>query len=79
MRGGSHLATNTYTTISGDEWDGICFKYYGPNGEMLMDKVMHTNPTYMNIAVFPAGIKLMMPVFTLEETQNTDDLPPWMR
>jgi len=79
MRGGSHLATNTYTTISGDEWDGICFKYYGPNGEVLMDKVMHANPHHMHIVVFPAGIELMMPAFDLDEKQSTDDLPPWMR
>jgi len=78
MRGGSRLA-NMYTTISGDEWDGICYKYYGPNGEMLMDKVMHANPLHMHIVIFSAGIKLMMPAFNLDEKQSTDDLPPWMR
>lgn len=77
MRGGRHLATKTYTTISGDEWDGICYKYYGTNGEMLMDKVMQVNPSHMHITVFPAGIVLNMPALDLQ--QQTINKPPWMR
>lgn len=78
-KGGNRLATNKYTTISGDEWDGICFKHYGENGEMLLDKVMFANPFHMNTVVFSAGIVLNMPAFNLEEKQSVDDLPPWMR
>ena len=77
MKGESHLATNTYTTVSGDEWDGICFKHYGENGEMFMDRVMQANPSHINTVVFSAGVVLTMPVFDLK--QSTDDLPPWMR
>lgn len=77
MKGENHLETNTYTTISGDEWDGICFKHYGENGEMLMDKVMQANPSHVKTVIFSAGVVLTMPVFELH--QELSDLPPWMR
>ena len=76
-KGENHLATNIYTTISGDEWDGICYKFYGENGEMMMDKVIHANPSSMYIVVFPAGVVLTMPVFDLQK--QTAEKPPWMR
>ena len=75
MKGGYHLATN-YTTSSGDEWDGICYKVYGSKGEMLMDQVIHANPQYMDTVVFKAGVVLTMPVFDL---QQAVEKPPWMR
>lgn len=64
-----------YKTISGDEWDLICFKYYGT--EKVMHEVMRANPKYMHIAVFPAGIKLTMPNINTEQT--TQNKPPWLR
>lgn len=65
----------TYTTVSGDEWDEICFKHYGT--EMVMHDVIHANPQYMHYAVFPAGIVLNMPeINTIKTTQSK---PPWMR
>lgn len=67
----------TYTTISGDEWDGICYKVYGEGGEMYMDKVMSSNPSHIATVVFSAGVELNIPEIT--NRQNTDDLPPWMR
>ncbi len=67
-----------YTTISGDEWDGICYKVYGVDGEMFMDKVMQANPSHISIAVFPAGVELTMPEISTQQ-QNNNDLPPWLR
>lgn len=66
---------NYYTTISGEEWDLICFKHYGT--ESVMDEVMQANPKYMRTVVFPAGIKLLMPEITI--IQDTQNKPPWMR
>lgn len=70
--------TNTYTTISGDEWDGICYKVYGADGEMHMDKAMHANPSHISTAVFPANVVLNMPEISVEQ-QSSKDLPPWLR
>ena len=67
-----------YTTISGDEWDGICYKVYGANGEMAMNKAMHANPSFISLVVFPAGIELTMPEIDTQQ-QNNNDLPPWLR
>lgn len=77
MRKGRLSMTRTYTTISGDEWDGICYKFYGEGAEKHMDKVMKANPDHNQLAVFPAGIVLNMPeVNTIQESENK---PPWMR
>lgn len=65
----------TYTTISGDEWDLICYKHYGT--EMVMHEVMNANPQYMHIVVFPAGITLNMP--EIETVKTIQHKPPWMR
>lgn len=77
MKGGLRLATK-YTTISGDEWDGICYKVYGSNGEMVMDKVMQANPAYISIVIFPANIELVMPEISTQQQDDTN-LPPWLR
>lgn len=69
---------NAYTTISGDEWDGICYKHYGASGEMFMDKVIRANPQYMHFVVFPANVTLTMPAIEPQENNNAD-LPPWLR
>lgn len=77
MKGERLSMTKTYTSISGDEWDGICYKFYGDGGEKFMGEVMKANPQHINLAVFPAGIILNMPEINMvQETQNK---PPWMR
>ncbi len=67
----------TYTTISGEEWDVICYKCYGEGGEKYMDQVIKSNPSYMHIVVFPAGIKLVIPEIDMSITPQNK--PPWMR
>lgn len=74
MRGGYRLA-KTYTTISGEEWDLICFKHYGT--EMVMNQVMNANPKHIHTVVFPAGVELIMPEIETIKENNTK--PPWMR
>ena len=75
MKGDWALNREIYTTISGEEWDVICFKHYGT--EMVMDQVIQANPQYMHIAVFPAGIELILPEINI--VQTTQNKPPWMR
>lgn len=66
--------TKTYTTISGDMWDGIAYKVYGD--EAYTDKLMKLNPQYRNIVIFPAGIVLDLPEESLTVSVS---LPPWKR
>lgn len=64
-----------YKTISGDEWDVICFKHYGT--EMVMDQVMNANPQHILTVVFSAGVELLLP--DIDTIKESVDLPPWMR
>lgn len=69
--------TKTYTTISGDEWDVICYKHYGEGGEKYMDQVINCNPSFIHVVEFPAGIKLEIP--EIDTSITTQNKPPWMR
>ncbi|MCI6098623.1 MAG: tail protein X [Selenomonadaceae bacterium] len=55
-------------------WDLIAYKVYGK--ETCMDKLIQANTKYMNIAVFPQGIKLNCPEL---KTEDRSFLPPWRR
>lgn len=64
----------TYTTISGDTWDGIAFKLSG--AESNMTALIQANLEYSEYVIFPAGITLYVPAFELSEY---DTLPPWLQ
>ena len=44
----------SYTTISGDTWDGIAKTVYG--AERYADYLMQQNPTKINVFRFDAGV-----------------------
>lgn len=65
-----------YETISGDTWDLIAYKLY--DNEYVVDKLMEANPIYLDIAIFPAGVQLVVPDLEAAVIVSTD-LPPWLR
>lgn len=60
-----------YTTKQGQAWDQVALEVYGK--EIYADFLMESNPQYLSILIFPAGIELETP--TLPETRK--ELPPW--
>nr|DAT60407.1 MAG TPA: tail protein [Caudoviricetes sp.] len=48
-----------YTTIQGQTWDQIAYEVYG--NEYMCDKIMDLNREKLDIFIFPAGVKLMLP------------------
>ncbi len=64
----------TYTTISGDMWDVIAKRELG--GERYTDLLMKSNPAYLGVVVFPAGMILVIPEI---DTPIPEVLPPWKR
>ena len=63
-----------YETVSGDTWDVISKKVYGK--ELLMHHLMAANTEHIDVFVFGAGVKLVVPdVDTTETSYST--LPPW--
>lgn len=72
------MAQRSYTTQSGDMWDGIAHRVYGNRrrGEMLMHLLLEANPAYRKTVIFPAGVNLTIP----EPPVNVpESLPPWKR
>lgn len=55
--------TNTYTTTQGDMWDLIAKRLY--NGEASLNVLLEANQQYADIVVFPAGIVLEVPEYTI--------------
>ena len=64
----------TYTTTQGDMWDLIAKRLY--NDEASLNVLLEANRQYADIVVFPAGIVLDVPEYTVPVTSM---LPPWRR
>lgn len=62
----------TYTTISGDTWDGVAYKTMGD--ETYMDKIVKLNRAYQNLVILPEGLELALPELVDETAEG---LPPW--
>ncbi|UPK45897.1 tail protein X [Paenibacillus pabuli] len=62
----------TYTTVQGDMWDRIAHNLAGT--EAATTALLQANPDFIEYVVFPAGIVLNIPDFTVDVPA---DLPPW--
>lgn len=65
---------DTYTTISGDTWDGIALEVYGSEAEA--DWLMRHNPQHITTTKFASGVTLQTPAMPVTTPAN---LPPWKR
>lgn len=64
---------NSYTTRSGDTWDGIAFRALG--SELYMDLMIDANPAHNYVARFEAGVTLNVPELPAQALPSS--LPPW--
>lgn len=62
----------SYTTISGDTWDGIAKNVYGQ--EKHADFLMQNNPEKISVFRFDAGVEIATPALPEEKSGF---LPPW--
>lgn len=62
----------SYTTISGDTWDGIAKSVYGQ--EKYADLLMQNNPEKISVFRFDAGVEITTPALPEEKSGF---LPPW--
>jgi len=67
----------THTTIEGDTWDAIAYRYYG--NAWRYPPIIAANPQVPITPVLPAGLTLTIPVLQRRDTADTQALPPWMR
>ncbi|WFR55352.1 tail protein X [Anaerocolumna sp. AGMB13025] len=63
-----------YTTVQGDTWDLISYKVYGTSKHIGL--LMQSNYNLLDTFIFSAGIEIMVPELTEEET---DELPDWRK
>lgn len=71
-----------YTTIAGDRWDLLAYRYYGDQNKQTIILEANRRLFLADLAVpalvLPQGLKLVIPVIE-EEATNADLLPPWKR
>jgi len=67
--------SSTYTTRSGDTWDGIALRTLG--AERYLDLLIQANPEHLYVARFDAGVELVVP--ELPAPARPASLPPWRR
>ena len=66
-----------YTTVQGDTWDSVAFKFY--KNEAYADILMKANPGLIEIFVFDAGTELMVPgAAQVEAERIRRDYPEWL-
>ena len=65
-----------YTTIQGQTWDQIAYEVYG--NEYMCDKIMDLNREKLDIFIFPAGVKHILPDEESMGRQSvSSDYPTW--
>lgn len=64
----------TYTTKSGDTWDGIAYELF--KDCRYTENLINANREYITTFIFSAGVKLKVPEIEKLKTKN---LPPWKR
>lgn len=62
-------------TNQGDTWDTISLRAYGSTE--YMDVLIAANPGARLMAIFPAGVDIIVP--EIDTTQTASNLPPWKR
>lgn len=63
----------TYSTRSGDTWDGVALRALG--AERYMDLMIAANPERNYVAIFGEGVVLVVPEIPAPERPAS--LPPW--
>lgn len=65
-----------YSSISGDTWDYIAFKFYGLTGkEFMMSTLLQANPEFLHFVILPANLHINIPDAVIPDTSF---LPPWL-
>lgn len=61
-------------TIQGDTWDRLSKRAWG--NEKLMHLLIAANPDYRKVAIFHAGVEIVIPEIPATLAEST---PPWRR
>lgn len=64
-----------HITTEGERWDQLAWYYYGD--PMAYERLIQMNPHVAVSNTLPAGILLAIPV--IDDTQTSENLPPWLR
>lgn len=63
----------TYITVQGDMFDRIAYEQLG--SDRYVDVLMKSNPDYIDVYVFSAGVELLIP--DIDDLIPEDSIPPW--
>lgn len=71
-----------HTTINGDRWDLLAYRYYGDQHKQSVlleaNRDLFLDPVVVPPMILPSGLVLKIPV--LEDTEiDETNLPPWKR
>ena len=65
-----------HVTSAGERWDLLAWQYYGDAS--LYTPIIMANPQTPIEPVFEAGIKIAIPILSVQRSSTTN-LPPWSR
>ncbi len=69
-----------YRTVSGDTWDLIGYKLFGPGGEKYYKELIRNNILFVDIVIFDSNIPIKVPKIEINNNNiNSTKIPPWKR
>jgi phage tail protein X len=72
------MASLIYTTVDGDRWDNLAWKFYGDPTLISLILMANCGMRVPFEAELEAGIRLMIPLLQQPAVQ-ANDVPPWQQ
>lgn len=70
------MSSINYTTVEGDTWDNIAYKFYGDI--KAMNTITDANLNVPLDEILPIGTNLVIPIIEDNDTAVlTENVPPW--
>ena len=69
------IGYNESVTVEGDTWDALALEFY--DDEQKSTWIMGANLDYCDTLIFPADVRLKIPI--VDDVETPDTLPPWRR
>lgn len=71
------MTYTSYITTEGDRWDTIAYEYLGD--ATAVKTLFDANPLVPLKPEIAAATEIFIPIFTEQEIQDINNLPPWKR
>jgi phage tail protein X len=66
-----------YSSVVGDRWDTIAWRFYGSQFMAGIGALIEANPSVPISAILPQGTAIGVPILAVADATSDEDVPPW--